>query len=75
MKCERCNGFVIAMSFVGGDEALGAWEYDGVKCLNCGHIADPLSMRNRALSAQDASTPHSVFGRMAKADLGALTSV
>jgi hypothetical protein len=75
MKCERCNGLVIAMSFVGGDEALGAWQYDGLKCLNCGHITDPLFMRNRALPAQNQSTPHAVRGPMAKAGLGAWISV
>jgi hypothetical protein len=51
MKCERCNGLVIAVSFVGGgDDTHGAWKYDGLKCLNCGHITDPLFMKNRELT-------------------------
>ncbi|QPD05690.1 MAG: hypothetical protein Nkreftii_003464 [Candidatus Nitrospira kreftii] len=51
MKCERCNGLVIAVSFVGGgDDTHGAWKYDGLKCLNCGHITDPLFIKNRELT-------------------------
>lgn len=51
MKCERCNGLIIAVSFVGGgDDTHGAWKYDGLKCLNCGHITDPLFIKNRELT-------------------------
>ena len=52
MKCERCNGLFIPVSFVGGDDVIGAWEYDGWNCLNCGHVTDPLFMKNRALLTQ-----------------------
>ena len=37
MKCERCNGLFIPVSFVGGNDEIGAWEYAGWKRLNCGH--------------------------------------
>lgn len=74
MRCERCNGLVIAMSFVGGDEGIGGWEYDGLKCLNCGHITDPLFMRNRAGLAQHQAGRQSVLGRMTKAGLGTLNA-
>ncbi|MBL8075335.1 MAG: hypothetical protein JNL29_13290 [Nitrospira sp.] len=56
MKCERCNGLVIAVSFVGGgDDTHGAWKYDGLKCLNCGYITDPLFVKNRELTRSVAA--------------------
>lgn len=56
MKCERCNGLGIAVSFVcDGDDAPGAWKYDGLKCLNCGYITDPLFVKNRELTRSVAA--------------------
>jgi hypothetical protein len=52
MKCERCNGLFIPVSFVGGDDEIGAWEYAGWKCLNCGHVTDPLFMKNKEVCAR-----------------------
>jgi hypothetical protein len=52
MKCERCGGFTIHVSFSGGVTALERWEYDGWKCLNCGHVTDPLILENRDAQAQ-----------------------
>jgi len=26
MKCERCGGFVVGVSFFGGETATGAWD-------------------------------------------------
>lgn len=66
MKCERCRGLVVPVSFVGGDDARGAWEYDGLKCLNCGHITDPLFMKNRKLSAQGVAGHQPTPGLVAK---------
>ncbi len=51
MKCERCGGFGIDVSFSGGVTALEAWEYEGWKCLNCGHVTDPLILENRIARA------------------------
>jgi len=57
------------MSFVGGgDDAHGAWKYDGLKCLNCGHITDPLLMKNRMLPAQDVAGHQSTPGLVARLD-------
>lgn len=66
MKCERCNGLVMAVSFVGGDDSRGAWEYDGLKCLNCGHITDPLLMKNRKLPGQGVAGHQLTPGLVAK---------
>lgn len=74
MKCERCNGLFIPVSFVGGDKVVGAWAYDGWKCLNCGHITDPLLMKNRERLAQNEATHQSVLCRIAKAGLGTLSA-
>lgn len=70
MTCERCKGLFIPVSFVGGDDVVGAWEYDGLKCLNCGHITDPLLKKNRELSAQNDATYHSGSNRGMKPCLG-----
>lgn len=44
------------MSFVcDGDDAPGAWKYDGLKCLNCGYITDPLFVKNRELTRSVAA--------------------
>ena len=74
MKCERCDGLVVAISFVGGGDTCGAWEYDGWKCLNCGHITDPLLIKNRELLAHNEATHQSVLRRIAKAGLETLNA-
>ena len=74
MKCERCNGLFIAVSFVGGDDVVGAWEYDGLKCVNCGHITDPLLKKNRELQAQNKTTHHSGYSPSVKAGLETLNA-
>ena len=61
MKCERCNGLFIPVSFVGGDDEIGVWEYAGWKCLNCGHVTDPLFMKNRDTHAQRETVPQSAY--------------
>lgn len=68
MKCERCNGLVLAVSFVGGDDLCGAWEYDGLKCLNCGHITDPLLMKNRKVLVQGVAGHQPTPGLVARLD-------
>lgn len=76
MKCERCNGLFIPVWFVGGDDdAIGAWEYAGWKCLNCGHVTDPLFMKNREIRTRSGTVHQPVPRRIAKADLGTLNTV
>ena len=70
MTCERCKGLFIPVSFVGGDDACGAWEYDGLKCVNCGHITDPLFKKNRARLAQNDAPQYSGASRVIKAGWG-----
>ena len=61
MKCERCGGFTIAVSFSGGETAIGAWTYAGWKCLNCGCVTDPLIRRNRIAQSQRPVQPNSIL--------------
>ena len=51
MTCERCGGLSVATHFEGDH----AWEYDGLECLICGSITDPLIMTNRDAQAHGAS--------------------
>ena len=75
MKCERCNGLFISVSFAGGDDTCGAWEYDGWKCLNCGHVTDPLFMKNRGIHARSATVHQPVPRHGVQASLGTLNAV
>jgi len=74
MTCERCKGLFIPVSFVGSDDVVGAWAYDGWKCVNCGHVTDPVLMRNRELLAQNEATHQSVLSRIVEAGLGTLNA-
>ncbi len=74
MKCERCNGFVMAVSFIGGDDERGAWGYDGWKCLNCGHVTDPLLMKNREIHSRSATVHQPMPRRNAQAGLRTSTA-
>lgn len=74
MTCERCNGLFIPVSFVGGDDVVGSWEFDGLKCLNCGHITDPLLKKNRARLAQNDASHYSGSSGAMKAGPGTLNA-
>jgi hypothetical protein len=40
MSCERCGGLKIVDYFYGTTAGTSAWSYEGLRCLNCGHITD-----------------------------------
>lgn len=69
MTCERCNGLFIPVSFVGV-----SWEFDGLKCLNCGHITDPLLKKNKARPAQNDAPHYSGSSRDMEAGPGTLNA-
>lgn len=69
MKCERCNGLFLSVSFVGGDDVGGAWAYDGLKCLNCGHITDSLIKKNRERQPPNDMPHYSGSSRVMQAGL------
>lgn len=66
MKCQRCGGLTIGVSFSGGIIATEAWEYDGRKCMNCGHVTDPLITQNKTRQSKgmQPSGSHSNYKRM-----------
>ena len=40
MSCERCGGLKIVDHFYGTTAGTSAWSYEGLRCLNCGHITE-----------------------------------
>jgi hypothetical protein len=38
MRCERCGGLKVEDHFCGTAIDVPAWDYDGVRCINCGSI-------------------------------------
>jgi hypothetical protein len=38
MACKRCGGLLVAERFYGSNSTLGAWTYDGWRCVNCGAV-------------------------------------
>lgn len=63
MKCRRCGGFIVGVSFSGGETATGAWAYTGWKCLNCGSVTDPLIPKNKVVQCQRTNRPKSTEER------------
>ena len=40
MSSERSGGLKVLDHFYGTTAGTSAWSYDGLRCLNCGHITD-----------------------------------
>jgi hypothetical protein len=40
--------------------AVGAWAYDGWRCMNCGDVVDALILENRSLQQETISLAHRV---------------
>ena len=38
MRCERCGGLKVVDHFYGTAIDVPAWNYDGVRCINCGSV-------------------------------------
>ena len=66
MKCGRCGGFMLGVSFSGGETATGAWEYAGWKCLNCGYVTDSVILQNRIAQSQRTNRPNSTVRRWSR---------
>ena len=45
MVCARCGGMVVLEKF--DDEKSTRLWFEGARCLNCGHIDDPIIRANR----------------------------
>jgi hypothetical protein len=58
MTCRRCQGRMARDHFLDLQESGGEWWLEGWRCINCGHVFDPVLERNRlqhaaALAAAD----------------------
>jgi hypothetical protein len=51
MTCGRCNGCMARDHFLDLQESGGDWWLEGWRCINCGHVFDPVLEKNRRLHA------------------------
>ena len=60
MTCRRCQGCMARDHFLDLQESGGEWWLEGWRCINCGHVFDPVLERNRRLhaAAQASATVH-----------------
>ncbi|MEO8327017.1 MAG: hypothetical protein ABI618_14270 [Nitrospirota bacterium] len=42
MNCIRCGGLQMVDQFYGMEGDGSVWMYDGVRCLNCGAVHEPM---------------------------------
>ena len=47
MTCRRCQGCMARDHFLDLQESGGEWWLEGWRCINCGHVFDPVLERNR----------------------------
>jgi methionyl-tRNA synthetase len=47
MNCPRCDGFMIEDRFIDLQDDTGALTFEGLRCLQCGEILDPVIVNNR----------------------------
>jgi hypothetical protein len=52
MTCQRCQGCMARDHFLDLHESGGEWWMEGWRCINCGHVFDPVVERNRRLHAE-----------------------
>jgi len=62
MTCQRCQGCMARDHFLDLQESGGEWWLEGWRCINCGHVFDPVVEKNRRLhaaanAAADMQTP------------------
>ena len=51
MTCRRCHGCMARDHFLDLQESGGEWWLEGWRCINCGHVFDPVLEKNRRLHA------------------------
>ena len=56
MTCVRCQGCMARDHYLDLQESGGEWWVEGWRCINCGHVFDPLVERNRRLHAAAIAT-------------------
>ena len=51
MTCRRCQGCMTKDHFLDLQESGGEWWLEGWRCINCGHVFDPVLENNRRMHA------------------------
>lgn len=51
MTCQRCKGCMARDHFLDMQQSGGEWWMEGWRCINCGHVYDPVVERNRRMHA------------------------
>ena len=49
MTCQRCKGCMARDHFLDMQQSGGEWWMEGWRCINCGHVYDPVVERNRRM--------------------------
>jgi hypothetical protein len=52
MTCQRCQGCMARDHFLDLQQSGGEWWMEGWRCINCGHVFDPVVEQNRRLHAE-----------------------
>ena len=47
MQCQRCNGLMVLERFDDIRDDTGQINFEGLRCLLCGEIVDPMILTNR----------------------------
>ena len=55
MTCRRCQGLMVSDRFIDLQETGHLW-MTGWRCMNCGHVVDPVTEENRKLQAEKRLT-------------------
>lgn len=51
MTCQRCKGCMARDHFLDMQQSGGEWWMEGWRCINCGHVYDPVVEQNRRMHA------------------------
>jgi hypothetical protein len=66
MSCQRCGGMIVMEEFY--DEKSTWLGFEGARCLNCGHIEDPVMRANHVQptwlgrAGRHGAYPQTIFG-------------
>jgi len=53
MNCRRCHGLMVKDHFMDFEGTIGHMWMTGWRCMNCGHVYDPMIERNRQLAQEE----------------------
>ncbi len=55
MNCSRCQGLMVTDHFLDFEGTMGQMWATGSRCMNCGHVHDPVIEQRRLAHLQRAS--------------------